>query len=217
MSRSTSPSSPGDGSQATLFAGDTGYIESWDEYLLDISVTVSRKSKDPRCRVGAVLARDRRVLSTGFNGFARGVYDDDATLRDVATKLKLICHAEANAIDNAAFEGVALAGATIYVTKFPCLACCNRIVQVGVTRLYTHDKRYWDDDPLDGDHRLKPVVLKHGGVEVVAPFHPAYGIAVRSTDGLRNMDRRVRRSTKAAQMPVDDTDAVLRGARTSRN
>jgi deoxycytidylate deaminase len=60
------------------------------------------------------------------------------------------------------------------VTKFPCLACCNAIIQAGIARIYTHDNRFWDDDPLDSDHRHKRAVLKQARIRVDAPFHPDY-------------------------------------------
>src|SRR5690349_5886013 len=103
-------------------------------------MVIALKSKDPKCRVGAVIAsKDNVLLSTGFNGFARGVDDDDKLLADVPEKLKLVCHAEANAIMNAARIGVALERATIFVSKFPCLGCCNALIQAGIKRVYTHD------------------------------------------------------------------------------
>jgi dCMP deaminase len=151
------------------------YVDSWDEYFLFMATVVSIKSKDERCRVGAVItSTDRIVLSTGFNGLARGVHDDRDVLANVDEKLKVICHAEQNAILNAARMGVALKGAAIFVTKFPCLTCCNAIVQAGITRIYTHDKSFWNDDPFDGDHSRKKRTLKQGGIKVDAPFHPTY-------------------------------------------
>jgi dCMP deaminase len=150
-------------------------IDDWNEYFLLISQTVARKSKDPRCRVGAIIVSpDKLVISTGFNGLARGVYDNDSILSDVDEKLPWICHAEFNAIVNASRMGVALKGASIYVTKFPCLACCNAIVQAGIKRIYTHDDKYWDDDPADGDHKRKKALLKQSSIHVDAPFHPDF-------------------------------------------
>lgn len=151
-------------------------VDSWDEYFLHIAQAVSTKSKDPKCPVGAVIvSQDNIVLSTGFNGLARGVHDDAQILHNTDEKLKIICHAENNAIMNAArVGGHPLQGTTIYVTKFPCLACCNAIIQAGITRIYTHDHEFWKDDPFDADHSRKPRVLHEAGVEVVAPFHPKY-------------------------------------------
>jgi dCMP deaminase len=151
------------------------HVESWDEYFLWMAEAVAIKSIDPRCRVGAVIVSpDNVVLSTGFNGLARGVYDDERLLADTEEKLKVICHAEANAILNAARKGVALEGASIFVNKFPCLACCNAIIQAGITRIYTHDNRFWDDDPLDADHTRKSALLRQAAITVDAPFHPQF-------------------------------------------
>jgi dCMP deaminase len=152
------------------------YTENWDEYFMYIALAVSIKSKDTHCRVGAVIvSEDKIVLSTGFNGLARGVHDDMQILLDKDEKLKVICHAENNAIMNAArVGGHPLPGATIYVTKFPCLACCNAIIQAGITRIYTHDHEFWKHDPFDMEQTRKPRVLHQAGVKVDAPFHPMF-------------------------------------------
>jgi dCMP deaminase len=152
------------------------HSDNWDEYFLYMATTASIKSKDPRCPVGAVIiSQDHVLLSTGFNGFARGVYDDEDTLGNVDEKLKVICHAELNAIMNAARTGGrGLEGTTIYVSKFPCLSCLNAIVQAGIKRIYTHDHEFWKDDPFDKEGNLKLRVIHETHTQVDAPFHPAF-------------------------------------------
>lgn len=155
------------------------HVDEWDDYFWWIAKAASIKSKDPRCRVGAVIVSlDNVVLTTGFNGLPRGVDDDREVLENVDEKLKVICHAEQNAIINAARIGVAIRGASIYVTKFPCLACCNSIIQAGITRIYTLDDRYWDDDPFDGkrkgNHWRKRRAIRQTHIIVDAPNHPDY-------------------------------------------
>lgn len=159
------------------------HVETWDDYFLNIAKTVSIKSKDPRCPVGAVIvSEDNIILSTGFNGMARGVHDDEDILSDAVEKINVICHAESNAISNAArVGGRPLHGATIYVTKFPCLACCNDIIQAGIKRIYTHDDSFWDDDPADKDHSRKKRILHEAHVQVDAPFHTAFKPAEQIT------------------------------------
>lgn len=94
------------------------HVDTWDEYFLWMAVTASIKSKDPKCCVGAVIvSKDNVVLATGFNGLPRGVHDDKDILDDAKEKLKVICHAEQNAILNAARTGVAVEGATIYCSS----------------------------------------------------------------------------------------------------
>lgn len=181
-------------------ATEAEYVESWDEYFLHIAEAVSRKSKDPRCRVGAVIvSEDGVLLSTGFNGLARGVYDHDDVLANADEKLKWICHAEMNAIYNAARVGVGLKSSTIYVTKFPCMACCNAVIQAGVRRVYTHDDKFWGDDPLDPSHERKRVALHQARIEVSAPFHPAY------TPAQQIGGRRARKPPRSAPRPAENT------------
>lgn len=151
------------------------HVDNWDQYFLWMAAAASIKSKDRECSVGAVIASPTNVvLSTGFNGLARGVHDDKNILEDQDEKLKVICHAEQNAILNAARIGVAVEGASIFVTKFPCLACCNAIIQAGITRIYTHDKWYWNNDPFDKDHSRKRSILRQTHLKVDAPYHPDY-------------------------------------------
>jgi len=150
-------------------------VDNWNEYFLYVAKAVSIKSKDPKCPVGAVIvSEDNVILATGFNGLARGVHDDDEILLDADEKLRVICHAENNAIMNAARVGCRLLGSTIYVTKFPCLACCNAIIQAGMKRIFTHDESFWKDDPLDQDHSRKERVLHEARMVVEAPYHPSY-------------------------------------------
>jgi dCMP deaminase len=159
-----------------LFIPIPAHVDTWDEYFLHIAVAASIKSKDPRCPVGAVIvSKNNLVLSTGFNGLARGFHDDEQILQDTDEKLRLICHAEYNAIINAARIGTCpLEGATIYVTKFPCFTCCNALVQAGIHRIYTHDSEFWKDDPVDQDHSRKKRLLHEAHISVIAPFHPDF-------------------------------------------
>jgi dCMP deaminase len=151
------------------------HVDTWDEYFLYMAVVASIKSKDPKCPVGAIIvSADHVVLSTGFNGLPRGVHDDEDMLLDADEKLRVICHAESNAILNSSRIGVPLQGASIYVTKFPCLACCNTIIQAGIKRIYTHDDAFWNDDPSDGDHSRKKRALHQARIQVEAPFHQAF-------------------------------------------
>jgi dCMP deaminase len=155
--------------------GKVHLIEDWDVYFLAIAEIVACKSEDTNCQVGAVLVTpDSVVISTGYNGFARGVFDNENLLKDTDEKLKWICHAEVNAIWNAGRLGVPLKGCSIYVNKFPCFSCCNAIVQSGISRIYTHDHSYWKNDPFDPDHSRKRSLLKQSALKVAAPFHPDF-------------------------------------------
>lgn len=109
---------------------------SWDQYFMDIARQVSSRGTCDRKRVGALLVRDRTILSTGYNGSIRGLphCDDVGHLMEndhcVAT-----VHAEANAIIQAAKNGVAIDGATIYTTASPCWSCFKLIANSGCQRI----------------------------------------------------------------------------------
>lgn len=103
-------------------------------------------SKDPNTRVGAVIVGPQReVRSTGFNGFPRLICDSPERLADRETKLKLIVHAEMNAVLAAARIGVPLAGCTLYLAATddtgavwggpPCTRCTVEMIQAGITQV----------------------------------------------------------------------------------
>ena len=81
----------------------------WDVRFIELAKHISLWSKDPSTKVGCVVVgEDREIRSTGFNGFPRGIDDDDERLMDREKKYPLICHAEENAIMHAARIGVSL-------------------------------------------------------------------------------------------------------------
>ena len=89
----------------------------WDIRFLELAKHISGWSKDPSTKVGCVVVgEDREIRSTGFNGFPRGISDDNERLTDRNKKYPLICHAEENAIMHAARIGVSLKGSTAFVT-----------------------------------------------------------------------------------------------------
>jgi dCMP deaminase len=92
-------------------------------------------SKDPKKKVGCVIIdSDKNQLSGGFNGFPRGIADD-LRLDDQAIKLKMIVHAEANAVAAAARNGHSLRGAIAYITHPPCAQCAALFIQAGIYRV----------------------------------------------------------------------------------
>jgi dCMP deaminase len=106
----------------------------WDKRFIELAKMVSEWSKDPRTKVGAVVVDDKnRVLGIGYNGFPRGVIDDER-LDDKPLKLQMIVHAEANAILNSHGN---LEGATLYCWPGtpPCNECCKTVIQSGIRRV----------------------------------------------------------------------------------
>lgn len=123
--------------------------ERWDRHFLGLSEYHSRLSKDPSTRVGSVIVGpDREILSAGFNGFPRGIADTPERLGDRETKLRLIVHAEMNALLAAARLGVRLKGCTLYLAATddsgvvwggpPCTRCTVEIIQVGISEIVSY-------------------------------------------------------------------------------
>lgn len=106
-------------------------MDKWDRRFLDAAELVASWSKDPSTKVGAVIVRpDKKISSWGFNGFPAGVSDEDKLYEDRDTKYARVIHAELNAILNA---NESVKGHKLYSTLFPCSNCAAAIVQSGIT------------------------------------------------------------------------------------
>lgn len=113
----------------------------WDEYFMKIAQVASLRSNCVKRKVAAIIVRDRRVVSTGYNGTPRGTkncYEGGCprcnNLADSGTRLDecLCSHGEENAITQAAYHGVSVKGATLYTTFAPCLMCTKMIINAGI-------------------------------------------------------------------------------------
>lgn len=108
----------------------------WDKRFIDLAEHISSWSQDPSTKIGAVAVDpgNKNILSVGYNGFPRGIADDER-LQFREQKYALIVHAEANVIYNATFNGVSLKGSHLYVHGLPiCSDCAKAIIQVGIKR-----------------------------------------------------------------------------------
>jgi len=138
----------------------------WDLRFLDLASHISNWSKDPSTQVGCVIVgADREIRSTGFNGFPRGIDDDESRLMDRSTKYPLICHAEENAIMHAARIGMPLKDCVAYVTWPPCCRCARSLIQAGVAEIVYPEgceiPLRWKED-FDTSHGM----LHEAGVKV---------------------------------------------------
>jgi len=107
---------------------------SWDEYFLKIAEMVSSRSTCDRRHVGAVIVKNKVVLSTGYNGAPRGLsHCDDVGHEIVDGHCVRTVHGEANAIAQAARNGVSIEGASLYLTHSPCYDCFKMIVNTGIS------------------------------------------------------------------------------------
>ena len=111
-------------------------LSKWDKRFVEISQLVSTWSKDPSRQIGAIAVRNRKILSTGYNGFPKGIEDTEARLRVREIKYQYVVHAEMNCIYNAAENGISLRDSTLYIYGLPvCGNCALGIIQAGVKRV----------------------------------------------------------------------------------
>jgi len=140
---------------------------SWETYFMDITFLVAKRSTCLRRAVGAIIIKDKRILSTGYNGAPAGITHciDVGCLRE---KLNVasganheLCrgiHAEQNAIIQAALHGVSIKGSTLFCTNLPCSICAKMIINAGIQKI-CYDSGY--ADTMSGE------MLEAAGIEVV--------------------------------------------------
>lgn len=110
---------------------------SWEKYFMNIATEVASRSTCQRKMVGAVIVRDRSILSTGYNGSLRGLPHCDEVGHEMENgHCVRTVHAEANAIVQAARHGVRIQDAAIYVTASPCYNCFKMIANSGIGKIY---------------------------------------------------------------------------------
>jgi len=140
---------------------------SWDEYFMEITRLVAKRSTCLRRHVGATIVRDKRILSTGYNGAPRGLphCSETGCLREKmgvpSGQKQELCrglHAEQNAIIQAALSGVSIADSQIYTVTQPCVVCAKMLINAGINRVI-YEESY--PDPLAEQ------LLKEAGVEMV--------------------------------------------------
>jgi dCMP deaminase len=109
---------------------------TWDEYFMTMAYLVSMKSKDPSTRVGAVIVNvDNQIMSTGYNGFPRGIEDLEERYTNKEYKYLAINHAEENAILQCARNGISSLDCRLYVPWISCSRCAKSIIQSGINEV----------------------------------------------------------------------------------
>lgn len=140
---------------------------SWEQYFIDMLDVVKTRSTCLRRQVGALIVKDKRIISTGYNGAPMNCKHCSETgcLREKLNvpsgerhELCRAIHAEQNAIVQAAYAGVSLNGSTIYVTAQPCVLCAKMIINAGIEKIV-----------FKGDYpdELAMNLLKESGVRVI--------------------------------------------------
>ena len=148
-------------------------IEKWDDRFFEVAQLVAQWSKDRSTKVGCVIVKDRRILTTGYNGFPRGANDTVEARRERPLKYYWAEHAERNAVYNASRAGIVLMGATAYVTMYPCADCARAIVQAGIAKLVAPTPNF-ECERWGESFRVAREILWEG--ECI--FVPKYGVAL---------------------------------------
>jgi len=143
------------------------YRPDWDDYFMAIAKTVALRSSCIKRKVAAVIIRDKRIVSTGYNGTPRGITNCNEGGCPRCNSLTpsgqglfdCICsHAEENAIAQAAYHGVPIKGAMIYITYSPCILCAKMIINSGIQEVVYNQHYSIADAAL--------LLLKKSGVKV---------------------------------------------------
>jgi dCMP deaminase len=154
-----------EGEKDTLSAG-AGPRPSWDRYFMAIANMVRTRSTCLRRQVGAIVVKEKRILSTGYNGAPKGMKhcSEVGCLRADADvppgERHELCrgiHAEQNAIVQAAAFGVSIQGSTLYCTHFPCVLCSKMLINAGISKIVV-ERDY--PDPLSRE------MLDEAGIEI---------------------------------------------------
>lgn len=147
---------------------------SWDEYFMDIASLVAKRSTCMRRRVGAVMVKQKNILTTGYNGTPSGITHCDVTgclreqLNVPSGERHELCrglHAEQNAIIQAARHGVNISDSTLYCTNSPCIICTKMLINAGIRKIIY----------LEGySDKLSMEMLEEAGIET-RPFAEVVG------------------------------------------
>lgn len=125
-------------------------MTKWDNYFINVAKESAKLSKDPKTKVGAVLVKDKKILSVGFNGAPRNFSDELVPSDEGKTLLEqkntFMCHAELNSILNYGGHMKDLKGSTLYVTVSPCYRCAVALAQIDVKNVVFLEEYHRTED-----------------------------------------------------------------------
>ncbi len=134
--------------------------------MMTLADQIASCSKDPHAQVGCVIVgHNNDVLASGYNGFPRGISDDDPARLMLPDKYRWSEHAERNAIYKAARSGIAIAGCSVFVTWYPCAACARAIIQCDIACVVAREPN-WSDDRWAADFAVTRQLFEEASVPV---------------------------------------------------
>lgn len=153
---------------STITYGHFLNMNKWDLRFFHLAVgEIASWSKDPKRKVGAVLARDKFRFVVGYNGFPPGIADTEARLLDDFSKQQLINHAELNAILNSAKNNFVTEGCSLYVSYHPCIICARAIIGAGVSKVFSPPPVSDPDSKWFRSQRVAQSLLSEAGVKLI--------------------------------------------------
>jgi dCMP deaminase len=147
-----------------------GKRPAWDEYFMNVAHTIRQRADCTRRQVGAILVKEKRIISTGYNGTPKGTKNcseggcercnssEEKYPRGMHLDKCVCSHAEENAIVQAALHGVSVDKSALYTTNSPCTMCCKMMINAGVKKII-----------IGGEYpdNLGMQLLKEAGIEIV--------------------------------------------------
>lgn len=142
---------------------------NWDDYFMSIALLASSRSPCHRLKVGCVIVKDNRILSTGYNGFLPGFHHESIV---VDNHEQATVHSEQNAVCYAAKHGINIRDSYVYISHFPCINCFKILVSAGIKKIYYyHD---YKNDPViqrvNNNNLIQITCLKKTNIIVESDF-----------------------------------------------
>lgn len=140
---------------------------SWDDYFMEVAEVVKKRSTCLRRQVGAVIVKDKQILTTGYNGAPKNLKHCKETgckreqMKIPSGQRHELCralHAEQNAIIQAAYNGININNSTLYVTTKPCVLCAKMCINAGIKKII-YKGNYPDE--------LSDEILKEANIEII--------------------------------------------------
>lgn len=142
---------------------------NWDDYFMSIALLASSRSPCQRLKVGCVIVKDNRILSTGYNGFLPGFCHESIV---VDNHEQATVHSEQNAVCYAAKHGINIRDSCVYISHFPCINCFKVLVSAGIKKIYYyHD---YKNDPViqrvNNNNLIEITCLKKTSIIIESDF-----------------------------------------------
>jgi len=120
---------------------------SWDELFMRNVYLIASKSRDTSSWLGAVIVKDKRIISSGYNGLPQGIEYDNIEMHQRPTKYFYYEHGERNSIYSCARHGISSLGATLFTLGIPCADCARAIIQAGIKEVVYH--KQWQETQFE--------------------------------------------------------------------